>query len=56
MKMCPVCGKAFALAASEVQWFQRRGLVVPKRCPDCRKQQRLEQDASNAKREAKRNA
>src|SRR4051794_19036289 len=33
---CPDCGRRFAISAGEVQFFQSRGLQIPKRCKKCR--------------------
>ena len=45
---CKDCGQPFTLGASEIAFFERRGLSVPRRCRECRayrRQERAEQDA-----------
>ena len=37
---CKDCGASFYLTAEEAEWFDRRGLHKPRRCPVCRKQPR----------------
>ncbi|HEX76538.1 MAG TPA: hypothetical protein G4O12_08195 [Dehalococcoidia bacterium] len=34
---CWDCGASFYLTAEEAEWFDRRGLHKPRRCPGCRK-------------------
>jgi hypothetical protein len=35
--VCRDCGASFYLTAEEAEWFDRRGLHKPRRCPSCRK-------------------
>jgi len=34
---CADCGETFSILESERDYFQRNGLCLPRRCPDCRK-------------------
>ncbi len=38
VRKCVQCGKEFHLTQSEVEFYQSKGLEVPKRCEACRKQ------------------
>ena len=45
---CVDCGENFTITAGEALFFERRGLLPPKRCEDCRaarKRQAGEADA-----------
>jgi hypothetical protein len=35
-RTCADCGEPFTITAGETSYYARRGLVLPKRCPDCR--------------------
>lgn len=37
-KTCIQCGKEFEITESEIAFFEEKGLELPKRCKDCRKQ------------------
>ena len=40
-----LCGRPFTFTIGEQQFFQKKGFVPPKRCPECRaKKRRFEQD------------
>ena len=36
---CILCGKIFLFTASEQKWYKKRGLSLPKRCPNCIEQE-----------------
>lgn len=38
---CILCGKIFLFTASEQKWYKKRGLSLPKRCPNCIEQERI---------------
>jgi hypothetical protein len=40
-RTCADCGEPFTITAGETSYYARRGLVLPKRCPDCRAARRL---------------
>lgn len=35
-RICKQCGKEFELSDSEIKFYQRKGLELPKRCQECR--------------------
>ena len=37
---CKDCSRYFLLPKEEIEWFEDRGLVAPKRCPVCRKKKK----------------
>ena len=37
---CQDCGTDFVLESREQLWYFRRGLAMPKRCPECRQRRR----------------
>ncbi len=37
-RTCKQCGKEFELSDSEIKFYQRKGLELPKRCQECRNQ------------------
>lgn len=37
---CKDCGKVFVMDASEVSWYVKKELQLPKRCKACRKKRR----------------
>ena len=39
---CIDCGTVFGMTEEEIIWYRNHGLVLPKRCPDCRKVKREE--------------
>lgn len=39
---CIDCGTVFGMTEEEIIWYRNHGLVLPKRCPDCRKVNRKE--------------
>ena len=39
-RTCKQCGKPFVLTDSEIEFFESKGLELPKRCEDCRKKNR----------------
>ena len=39
---CIDCGIVFGMTEEEIIWYRNHGLVLPKRCPDCRKVNRKE--------------
>lgn len=40
---CKECERYFLLPRTEKEWFTSRGLIVPKRCPKCRKKRKKPQ-------------
>ena len=40
IQKCKQCGKMFELSDSEIAFFNRKGLDLPKRCESCRRQNR----------------
>jgi putative zinc ribbon protein len=40
-RRCVSCGHLFAMAFNEFQFFVRKGLKLPLRCPACREKRRL---------------
>jgi DNA-directed RNA polymerase subunit RPC12/RpoP len=38
---CVDCGAEFELSAEEMKWYEDKGFTLPKRCPECRKQRKL---------------
>ena len=36
-QVCTDCGKLFSIKQGEKEYFEQRGLALPKRCPSCRK-------------------
>ena len=36
-RTCKQCGKDFTLTDSEVNFYKSKGLDIPKRCSECRK-------------------
>jgi Probable zinc-ribbon domain len=47
MLKCAGCGADFYLQASEQLFYFRRGLAMPKRCPECRQHRRNEGGGDN---------
>lgn len=39
---CMECGKTFEITRGEYQYFQMHGLVLPRRCPACRRLRKME--------------
>ena len=39
---CRDCGKDFVVNAGEQKWLKEKGLLMPKRCRDCRVKKRAE--------------
>ena len=37
---CKECGEEFSLTTDHIEWFETRGINVPKRCPPCRERRR----------------
>lgn len=33
---CVDCSKQFTMTPAEQEWFKKKGLLLPKRCRDCR--------------------
>lgn len=31
------CGRRFVLTAGQQEWFEQKGMALPKRCEECRK-------------------
>ncbi len=44
---CKECGKYFVLTPFEVEWFEKKELVVPKRCHSCREDRRRKPEAAH---------
>ena len=36
VKTCPQCGRIFWLDSDEQDWYERKGLHIPKKCNTCR--------------------
>lgn len=34
---CKDCGKTYEMTPTELRWYEEKNLIVPKRCPECRK-------------------
>ena len=54
-RTCKQCGREFELEDSEIEWYQSKGMQLPKRCEDCRAANRKKRDdgrtgSDNAKR------
>lgn len=45
-RVCLDCGETFYLSIKDQDFFESRGLMLPKRCPSCRKRRR-EQNVTN---------
>ena len=41
---CKICGNEFTWSEAEIQFYQDRKLVEPKRCPDCRTKRKSDKD------------
>lgn len=37
---CKDCSTDFVIESGEINWYNRKGFPLPKRCPDCRKKRR----------------
>jgi hypothetical protein len=48
-RVCVDCGEAFVLTEGEIAFFARRGLMVPKRCEDCRAARKRQAGAAPAR-------
>ena len=46
---CIDCGKDFYLSETNVEFFKKNGLFIPKRCPDCINDKKEFQKAREAK-------
>lgn len=44
-RVCPECGEAFDITVNERKYYEQHGLVLPRRCPACRKRKKLRQDS-----------
>lgn len=42
LKQCKDCHRYFIITKSEIEWFNERGLVAPKRCTNCRAKNKKE--------------
>ena len=47
-RVCKQCGKEFELSESEIRFYERKGLELPKRCQECRDQNKRMAAPSNA--------
>ena len=47
--ICKDCKKEFILSPQEKEFFLGRGLVLPKRCPECRKKRKEELNENQIK-------
>lgn len=45
--ICKQCGKEFTLEESEITFYQDKGLDLPKRCKECRKQNKQQNGRRN---------
>jgi len=41
---CKVCGNEFTWSEAEIQFYQDRKLVEPKRCPECRTKRKSDRE------------
>lgn len=48
-RKCVQCGKAFTLSNSELEFFESKNLSIPKRCKDCRDNNKALNNASKNK-------
>ncbi len=44
---CKQCGKEFELTKSEIDFYKSKNLSLPKRCKECREQNKLKREADN---------
>jgi hypothetical protein len=44
-KTCKQCGKTFTLTQSEIDFYEEKNLSIPKRCKECRAQNRQQTDS-----------
>lgn len=42
-KQCKGCGKDFELTQETSEWFEKKGLIPPKRCESCRAKKRAQE-------------
>jgi len=42
IKKCKECGIFFVISADEKQWYEDRGMQLPKRCEKCRKKRKVD--------------
>lgn len=47
IRKCVQCGKEFTLSESEIKFFKSKNLALPKRCPECRKQNKANRNNKN---------
>lgn len=45
-RTCKQCGKPFELTDSEINFYRSKGLDLPRRCPECRAENRAAKEAS----------
>ncbi len=41
---CKICGNEFIWSEAEIQFYQDRKLVEPKRCPECRTKRKSDKE------------
>lgn len=48
---CISCGKIFVLEPGEIQFYESKGLALPKRCAECRRARKLQAQNDAEKKE-----
>ena len=47
--VCKDCKKTFTMSSSHASWYTKKGLALPKRCPDCIAKRKAERTTKEAK-------
>lgn len=42
---CQDCGRDYVVRAGEQEWYFKKELAIPKRCPECRQHRRQQSEA-----------
>ncbi len=50
---CIQCNSEFLFTEREQKYYQDRGFSIPKRCPDCRKERKLNRETAQQARRTK---
>lgn len=50
---CIQCDSEFLFTEREQKYYQDRGFSIPKRCPDCRKERKLNRETAQQARRTK---
>lgn len=45
-KKCVDCGAEFEITSTELDFYSKNGLKIPKRCPECRKRRREQNETA----------